>query len=79
MARRPKLTSEEVEALMVPRLVDALYPVLIPMEQQCMEIQAKNRERVTRTATMAWRAFVEASSGEPSALRAAGLHEGEGK
>jgi hypothetical protein len=59
--KRPKLTPEEVETFMIPRLVEAIYPVLIPMEQQDMAIQARNHERVTEIAKQAWRSF---SNGE---------------
>jgi len=55
----PHRTPEEVEALMVPRIVDAIYPVLIPMEQQDCRIQAKNHKRMTELATGLWRSFVE--------------------
>lgn len=39
-------------------LVDALYPVLIPLEVQCMQIQAENRKEVEDVARVAWAAFV---------------------
>jgi hypothetical protein len=61
MTRRPKLTPDEVDALMIPRIVDALYPVLIPIEQQCIEIQAQNHKRITDIATVVWRSFVGAT------------------
>lgn len=54
---RPKLSPEEVELLMVPRIVEALYPVLIPIEQQDIRIQAENHAKVTEVAQLAWRAF----------------------
>lgn len=54
----PRYTAEEVEARMVPKLVDVLYPVLIPFEQQDMRIQAENHLRVTEIARVAWRLFV---------------------
>jgi hypothetical protein len=43
--------------LMVPRLVEAIYPVLIPMEQQDCAIQAANHARMTEIATAVWRQF----------------------
>lgn len=55
---RPRLTDEQVEAMMVPKLVEAIYPVLIPMEQQDCAIQAKNHERMTELARKCWRSFV---------------------
>ncbi len=54
---RQKLTPEEVEQLMVPRLVEAIYPVLIPLEQQDCAIQAANHARMTEIATAVWRQF----------------------
>ncbi len=61
---RPKLTPEEVEALMVLRLVEAIYPVLIPMEQQDCAIQARNRAKVTGVARQAWRSFTSQESSD---------------
>lgn len=55
MARR--FSDEEVEARMIPQLVEAIYPVLIPMEQQDMAIQAANRAKITAIAKSAWRQF----------------------
>lgn len=52
-----RYTDEEVETRMVPQLTEALYPVLIPVEQQDTRIQAENRARVTEVAKMAWRFF----------------------
>ncbi len=54
---RPRLTDAQVEEMMVPKLVEAIYPVLIPMEQQDCAIQAKNHERMTEIARLAWRSF----------------------
>jgi hypothetical protein len=55
---RQKLSREEVETMMVERIVEAIYPVLIPMEQQDCAIQAKNLAKVTGAARHAWRAFL---------------------
>ena len=57
---RPRRTPEEVEAFMIPRLVEAIYPVLIPMEQQDCAIQAANHARMTEIATAVWRQFAAA-------------------
>lgn len=54
-----RYTDEEVEQRMIPQLVNVLYPVLIPMEQQDMRIQAENHKHVTDVARIAWRAFLE--------------------
>lgn len=56
---RQRYTEQEVEEMMVPRLVEAVYPVLIPIEQQDCRIQAKNHERVTEIARQVWREFVK--------------------
>lgn len=53
----PRRTPEEVEAMMIPKLVEAIYPVLIPMEQQDCAIQARNHTRMTEIATRVWREF----------------------
>jgi hypothetical protein len=55
--KRPKRTPEEVEALMIPKLVEAIYPVLIQIEQQDCAIQAANHARMTEIATKVWREF----------------------
>jgi hypothetical protein len=55
--RRKRLSNEEVEALMVPRIIEAIYPVLIPMEQADCAIQARNHARMTEIATRVWREF----------------------
>lgn len=52
-----RLTDAQVEALMVPKIVEAIYPILIPMEEQDCAIQAKNHEQVTHAARLAWRSF----------------------
>jgi hypothetical protein len=54
---RRRRSAEEVEAQMVPEIVKAIYPVLIPVEQQCITIQARNHEKVTKLATELWRSF----------------------
>jgi hypothetical protein len=61
---RQKRTPEEVEALMVPRIVTALYPILIPVEQQDVRIQAESYARITEVARATWRAFVSPSNGD---------------
>ena len=53
MARR--YTSEEVEARMIPQIVQAIYRVLIPVEQQDCRIQAENYKRMIEIATIIWR------------------------
>lgn len=61
MARGPRFTPEQVEDMMVPKIVEAIYPILIPLEQQDCAIQARNRARVTEIARQTWRSF---SNGE---------------
>ena len=43
---------------MVVLLADAIYPVLYPIEQQDMAIQARHRARVVHVAKAAWQAFI---------------------
>lgn len=64
MQRGPRFTPEQVEEMMIPRLVEAIYPVLIPMEQQDMAIQMANHAKVTAIARSAWHQF----TGTPSVL-----------
>ena len=52
-----RYTDEEAEATMVPKIVEAIYPVLIPVEQQDCAIQARHYERMTELARMLWREF----------------------
>lgn len=59
-----RYTDAEVEAQMVPKLVEAIYPVLIPIEQQDCAIQARNHARMTKIATNLWRSFL--TDGQPS-------------
>ncbi len=55
-----RLTDQEVETRMVRAIADALKPVLIPVEQQCMQIQAENWDEMERLARIVWRAFMAA-------------------
>jgi hypothetical protein len=59
--RRQRRSPEEVEAQMVPAIVKAIYPVLISVEQQSIQIRAANHKRVTELATELWRSFAKAS------------------
>lgn len=52
-----RYSDEEVQAMMVPKLVEAIYPVLIPVEQQDMKIQQRNHDLMTELATEMWRGF----------------------
>lgn len=52
-----RYTDEEVEERMVPKIVDAVYPILIHLEEQDCAIQAKNHETVTALARELWRGF----------------------
>jgi hypothetical protein len=65
MPPRPRLSPEEVELMMVPRIVEALYPVLIPIEQQDCAIQAANHTKITTIAQVVWRQFVGDVKGAP--------------
>jgi hypothetical protein len=52
-----RYSDEEVEARMVPEIVKAIYPVLIPVEQQDCAIQARNYAKMEDLARMVWRSF----------------------
>lgn len=66
---RQRLSDEAVEAMMVPKIVEAIYPVLIPMEQQDLAIQAKNHARMTEIATAVWRRFSKSAYDAAAAER----------
>jgi hypothetical protein len=57
MARGPRYTPEQVEQMMIERLVEAIYPVLIPIEQQDVAIQKRNLAKITSAARSAWQSF----------------------
>jgi len=61
MTRR-RYSDEEVEAVMIPKIVEAIYPVLLPMEQQDCAIQEQNHKRITEIATKVWREFTQIGS-----------------
>lgn len=54
----PRYTPEQVEARMVKQLAAAIYPILIPMEEQSVQIQAENARVIDDVARTAWQAFV---------------------
>lgn len=45
----------------IKALVDAIYPILIPMEEQDMAIQAKNYELIKGLATLVYTEFITES------------------
>ena len=55
----PRFTPEEVEARVVPQIVDVLYPIFHPLEQQDCAIQSRNHAELTAIATAAWRTFTK--------------------
>ncbi len=63
MARGPRFTPEQIEEMMVSKIVEAIYPILIPMEQQDCAIQARNHAKITEVARAAWRSFRDAPYG----------------
>ncbi len=56
---RKRYTPAEIEIAILPRIVDAIYPVLIPVEQQDCTIQARNHGRMVQLAKMLWREFIK--------------------
>jgi hypothetical protein len=53
----PRLTPEQVEAETVKKIIEAIYPILVPWEEQDMAIQQRNHEQIERIARQAWRSF----------------------
>ena len=51
-----KRTPEEIDAIMVP-LIEALYPIFYPVEQQDCQIQLEHYIKVKAIAELAWRNF----------------------
>lgn len=66
-----RYTAAEIEDAMVPRIVEAIYPVLIPVEQQDCRIQAKNHVHMTEIATVVWRFFSKEDERDKQMVRAA--------
>jgi hypothetical protein len=54
----PRYTPEEVETRMAKEIAKAIYPIMIPMEEQSVQIQAENAKVIDRAARAAWRSFV---------------------
>lgn len=54
---RRRYSDEEVEAAMIPKIVEAIYPILIPMAPRDFGIQAKNDALMMTLATQLWRSF----------------------
>lgn len=57
----PRYTEEEVERIIIPQLINAIYPVLIPIEQQDCATQARNYANMERIAKEIWRMFGKTS------------------
>lgn len=53
-----RCTSDPTETSMVPQIAAALRPLLFPVEQHDVAIQARNTEMVEDLARMVWRRFV---------------------
>jgi len=52
-----RYTDEEVEKRMIREIADAIKPILIPVEQQCVQIQAENMDQIELIAKEVWRMF----------------------
>lgn len=52
-----KYTDEELDRKMVLQLVEAIYPILIPIEEQDIQTQDENQRLLTMLATKLWRGF----------------------
>lgn len=55
---KKSLLKEKYDKELIKKLVDAIYPILIPVEVQCMEIQAKNYELIESLATLVYTEFI---------------------
>lgn len=58
MARGLRYTPEQVQAVVVPKLVEVIYPILYPVEQQDCAIQVRHHCVVTALAIHLWRSFI---------------------
>jgi hypothetical protein len=54
----------KLETEMVRKLADAIYPVLIPFEEQDTAIQTENRKQIEAIAYQAWRSFFRGRVGD---------------
>lgn len=54
----PKYTKEEARKLLIDKVHKAIYPVLIPIEQQDIRIQAENSAHVRKCAEAAVNLFL---------------------
>ena len=54
-----RMTDEEVKNMMEKKISNALYPVLIPVEEQCCQIQEENAKVVNNISKMVWKEFLE--------------------
>jgi len=44
---------------MVQEITKVLYPVLIPIEQQCVQTQTENRKQIEYIANQVWTMFID--------------------
>jgi len=51
------MSGQQLEREMVRKIADAIYPVLIPFEEQDVAIQAENAKQIDAIAYQAWRSF----------------------
>lgn len=61
-----RYTPEQVEDRMAKQIASAIYPILIPMEEQSVQIQVENAKAVDEVARTAWRAYVAICSQKPA-------------
>ena len=78
---RRRFTDEEVDARMVPQIVAAIYPILIPFEEQSVEVQTENHKQMTVLARELWRAFMQLQSTDSIVVptTTTDVHEGEAR
>lgn len=51
--------NEQIRAIMVQEITKVLYPVLIPIEQQCVQTQTENRKQIEYIANQVWTMFID--------------------
>lgn len=54
----PRYTKKQAKDRVVVQLTDVVYPVLIPIEQQCIEIQLRNAGLINEVSETAFMTFV---------------------
>lgn len=54
-----RMSDQEVEDMMKKKISDAIYPVLIPFEEQSCQIQAENQKKIDELSVNLWREYLK--------------------